>query len=216
MTQFTSRFDEFIAKGRKRVLDERNQFRINVAELEENQKMKKRDVEIIAQKNVQHDQILHQQEAETMEMHQAITKLTHQKDRAAEHRSGLQTQIGMLKNEIAARQAAQSAHARDLDMQSRLNLPELDFWETYLGMRIEGAGRVDRLRFVFYNLDERDWERESWFELDTEKREYAVVDCRPKVEGAKVEECVEALNYSRDLGQFLRRFRVVFKEAYNR
>ena len=32
MSQFTQRFDEFIEKGRKRVLEERNQFRINVAE----------------------------------------------------------------------------------------------------------------------------------------------------------------------------------------
>lgn len=34
MARFTDRFDDFIAKGRKRVLEERNQFRINVAELQ--------------------------------------------------------------------------------------------------------------------------------------------------------------------------------------
>lgn len=34
MTKFTVRFDDFIEKGRKRVLAERNQFRINVAELQ--------------------------------------------------------------------------------------------------------------------------------------------------------------------------------------
>jgi kinetochore protein Spc25, fungi type len=34
MAQFTARFDEFIERGRKRVLEERNAFRINVAELE--------------------------------------------------------------------------------------------------------------------------------------------------------------------------------------
>lgn len=33
MTKFTVKFDDFIEKGRKRVLEERNQFRINVAEL---------------------------------------------------------------------------------------------------------------------------------------------------------------------------------------
>jgi kinetochore protein Spc25, fungi type len=32
MNHFTQRFDEFIEKGRKRVLEERNQFRMNVAE----------------------------------------------------------------------------------------------------------------------------------------------------------------------------------------
>ena len=34
MAQFTLRFDEFIERGRKKVLEERNAFRMNVAELE--------------------------------------------------------------------------------------------------------------------------------------------------------------------------------------
>lgn len=34
MAQFTMRFDDFIEKGRKRVLEERNAFRMNVADLE--------------------------------------------------------------------------------------------------------------------------------------------------------------------------------------
>ena len=33
MTSFTDRFDAFIERGRKRVLEERNKFRMNVAEL---------------------------------------------------------------------------------------------------------------------------------------------------------------------------------------
>lgn len=34
MSKFSARFDAFIEQGRKRVLEERNQFRINVAELQ--------------------------------------------------------------------------------------------------------------------------------------------------------------------------------------
>lgn len=33
MNQFTTRFDAFIEQGRRRVLEERNQFRVNVAEM---------------------------------------------------------------------------------------------------------------------------------------------------------------------------------------
>src|SRR2546430_11977779 len=33
MAKFTVRFDDFIEKGRKRVLEERNQFRMNMVEL---------------------------------------------------------------------------------------------------------------------------------------------------------------------------------------
>ena len=34
MAQFTTKFDAFIERGRKRILEERNQFHINLAELE--------------------------------------------------------------------------------------------------------------------------------------------------------------------------------------
>jgi kinetochore protein Spc25 len=34
MAKFTVKFDSFIEQGRKRVLEERNQFRMNVAELQ--------------------------------------------------------------------------------------------------------------------------------------------------------------------------------------
>ena len=34
MAQFTARFDDFIERGRKRVLEERNHFRLNVAEIQ--------------------------------------------------------------------------------------------------------------------------------------------------------------------------------------
>jgi kinetochore protein Spc25 len=33
MAKFTAKFDNFIEQGRKRVLEERNQFRMNIAEL---------------------------------------------------------------------------------------------------------------------------------------------------------------------------------------
>ena len=175
--------------------------------------MKTRDLEILGQKQVQHNQTLQQQDAESAEMEQAIADLTAQKEQAVNLRGTLKSQIETIKNEIGARQSAQSTHAQDVDAQSRLNLPELDFWESYLGMRIEGAGKVDRLKFVFMNIDERDWAREAWFELDTEKREYAVVDFQPKIEGPQIEESVEGLNASRDLGVFLRRMRATFKES---
>ncbi len=34
MAKFTAKFDAFIEQGRKRVLEERNQFHMNIAELE--------------------------------------------------------------------------------------------------------------------------------------------------------------------------------------
>ena len=172
--------------------------------------MKQKDIETLAQRFTQHAATVSAQEAETAEMKSAISAITQQRDSHAQHRDRLKSEIATINKDIATRRSAQEAHAKEIEAQSRLNGPELDFWETYLGLRIEGAGQVDRLKFVFGNLDERDWEKEAWFELDTESREYKVVDCWPKVEEGAVETCVERLNESRDLGAFLRGMRELF------
>ena len=175
--------------------------------------MKAKDIEIVAQKSSQHAAALSAQASETAEMESAIATISHQRDIRAQHRDRLHSEIASYNKQIAQRKAAQAQYAKELEEHSKLNIPELDFWETYLGLRIEGAGQVDRLKFVFSHVDERDWEREGWFELDTERRDYRVVNTRPKLEDSEIEACVDRLNESRDLGPFLRGMREVFVRA---
>lgn len=228
MAKFTVKFDNFIEQGRKRVLEERNQFRVNVAELEgmwcpaksqalappdtriENQRMKKKDIEILSSKATSHEHILSKEAMETEEMKSAIASLTTQRDLHMSRREALTSQIADTQKAIAARQEAQRAHAQYLDTQARFNVPELDFWTTNLCLSIEGAGQNDRLKFIFTHIDERDWDREAWFELDTGKREYEVSYCKPKLEKEMVDKIVEALNESRDLRVLLKGMRELF------
>ena len=146
-------------------------------------------------------------------MHAAIESITQQRDARTEHRNRLRTEIATTTKLIAQRLAAQQQYARELDAQVRLNAPELAFWTSYLCLRIEGAGREDRLRFVFSHLSEKNWEREGWFELDTERRDYQVVGARPKLNGEAVKQCVEGLNENRNLGIFLRGMRALLATA---
>ncbi|KAF1810413.1 hypothetical protein P152DRAFT_483877 [Eremomyces bilateralis CBS 781.70] len=210
MARFTVRFDDFIERGRKRVLEERNQFRMNVAEMQEDHRIKNRDVEILQLKTTSHVQSVAKESQETNEMHSAITSLTTQRDEHATHRDALLAHISSVQATIASRKAAQQAHARHLSQQARFNVPELDFWENNLCMRIEGAGAVDRLKFVFTHVCETDWEREAWFELGTGSRDYQVFSARPKLEREDIERCVEKLNESRDLAPFLKGMRELF------
>lgn len=175
--------------------------------------MKKRDIEILQLKQTQHSQNLSKESAETNEMHGAITTLTTQRDERLAHRDALKSQIGEVQKSISARREAQLKHRRYLDGQSRYNEPELDFWESYLGLRIEGLGQADRLKFVYTNVCEREWEREAWFELDTSEREYKVLGFRPKVERESVDGVLERLNETRDLAAFLKAMRELFVEA---
>jgi kinetochore protein Spc25 len=175
--------------------------------------MKKRDIEIVQVKTSTHQQTVEKEEAETREMEAAIASLAAQRDNHLATREALKEQIAQTQAEIDARLAAQRAYAQRQEAQSRFNVPELDFWITNLCMRIEGAGHSDRLKFIFTHIDERNWEREAWFELVTSSRDYDVKHCRPKLEREKVERVLERVNESRELVVLLKGMRELFVEA---
>ncbi|KXH64186.1 chromosome segregation protein [Colletotrichum salicis] len=213
MTKFTSKFDAFIEQGRKRVLEERNEFRMNVAELQEDQRMKKKDIEILQLKTSTHQQTVAKEKAETREMQASIAQLSEERDKHLATRDALKKQIEETQKEIDARLAAQRAHAKQLEAQSRFNVPELEFWQQNLGLRIEGAGKDDRLKFIYTYVDDQDWEREAWFELNTASRDYDVRHCRPKLERERVERVLDQLNETRELAVLLKGMRELFVEA---
>lgn len=229
MTQFTARFDAFIERGRKQVLEERNQFQINLAERQgkyrldciprlaltataEDQRMKQRDIEITNLRSQTHEQTLQKEAAEAAEMHGAVSSVTMERDSRLSKRDRVKQQITETQKSINQRLEAQKTHAQHLDSQARLNVPELEFWQDYLCLRVEGAGRDDRLKFIYSHLLERDWEAEAWFELGTGSRDYEVCHMRPKLEQEAVDRELEILNEDRDFGAFLKRMRKLFLE----
>ncbi|TVY60782.1 putative kinetochore protein spc25 [Lachnellula suecica] len=213
MAKFTVKFDNFIEQGRKRVLEERNQFRMNVAELQEDQRMKKKDIEIMTSKSQSHMQTLQKESAETAEMQAAIASLSAQRNAHLASKETLQQQIAETQKQIDAKLAAQRAHAKHIDAQSRFNIPELDFWTSTLCLDIDGAGLDNRLKFTFTHIDDRDWNREAYFELDTSKREYEIRSCKPKLEQEKVDRVLDQLNEARELIVLFKGMRGLFVEA---
>ncbi|CAK7562862.1 MAG: kinetochore-associated Ndc80 complex subunit spc25 [Sporothrix epigloea] len=213
MTRFTARFDSFIEQGRKRVLEERNQFRMNVAELQEDERMRKRDIEIVQLKSNSLQQTMAKERQEKQEMEASIAALASQRDRQEAERDALARQVADTQRAIDAKLAAQQARARQREAQARFNVPELDFWVTNLCLSMEGAGNDDRLRFVYTHIDDQNWAREAWFELDTAQRDYAVRHCRPKLEREKVDRLLERVNESRELVVLLKGMRELFMEA---
>lgn len=175
--------------------------------------MKKKDMEILQLKTSTHQQIISKEGAETREMQAAIASLTSQRDHNQTQRDVLKAQIADTQREIDARLAAQRAHAAHVEAQARFNVPELDFWISNLCLKIEGAGQTDRLKFVYSHIDEKDWEREAWFELCTGSRDYDVRHCRPKLEREKVERVLEKVNETRELSLLLKGMRELFVEA---
>lgn len=149
-------------------------------------------------------------------MEEAIEALKLQKEEHTERRDRLKADIATVQATIRQKREAQASHQRVLEAQARHNVPELRFWEHCLGLRIEASGyegREDQLRFVFVCVDERDEERECWFELSMGGREYEVAETEPRLDAERVDEAVERLNEGKELGAFLKAMRVLFVEA---
>lgn len=177
--------------------------------------MRQRDIEILSLKAQTHEQTLQKEAAEAAEMHAAISSITMERDSRLAKRDRLKQQIAETQKAINQKLEAQKTHAKHLDAQSRLNLPELEFWQDYLCLRIDGAGRDDRLKFVYNHLLEKDWEAEAWFELGTASRDYEVFRTRPKLDAEALEREVDLVNEDRDFGAFLKRMRKLFVDAMN-
>jgi kinetochore protein Spc25 len=175
--------------------------------------MKQRDIEILTLKSQSHAQTLQKEAAEAAEMHAAISSITLERDARLTKRDRLKQQIVETQRAINQKLEAQKAHARYLDAQARLNVPELEFWQDYLCLRIEGAGREDRLKIVYTHLLEKDWEKEAWFELGTASRDYEIFHTRPKLERAAIERELDLVNEDRDFGALLKRMRRLFVES---
>jgi kinetochore protein Spc25 len=175
--------------------------------------MKKKDIEILQIKTNTHAQTVAKEAAETNEMHSAISSLSAQRDVHLAQKSSLQSQIAATQQAIDTKLMQQRMHAMQISSQTRHDVPELEFWTSNLGLRIEGAGKTDRLKFVFTHVDERDWTKEAWFELSTERRDYEILAHRPKLEAESVEKVVERLNETRELVVLLKGMRELFVEA---
>ena len=175
--------------------------------------MKRKDIEILQIKTSTHQQTLSKEQAETDEMNTMINGLVAQRDAHLDTKTTLQQQIAQTQTLIDAKLSQQRAHALHLNVQSRHDIPELDFWASNLGLRMEGVGQCDKLKFVFTHIDERDWTREAWFELNMERRDYEIVHYRPKLEPERVEKVVEKFNEKRELGIVLKGMRELFAEA---
>nr|OQO28250.1 hypothetical protein B0A51_05400 [Rachicladosporium sp. CCFEE 5018] len=208
MSAFTLRFDDFIAKGRKRVLEERNAFRANVAELEESHRSAAQQISSLQTASSTHATTLEKESAEKEDLESAITQLQSQRTSHLALRTELQTSLSHSKIRLAALRAQQAEHQSAIAAQARENAPELAFWERTLGLRVEGAGG-EVLRFVFDGLRDE----EVWFELNTGSEEFEVVATEPGVEAESVRRVVEEANERKNLGGLLKGMRGLLGDA---
>ena len=164
-----------------------------------------------------HKNVVSRESAEKDEMHGQINKLENHQANQTASRDKLKQQIAATQRQTDQKIVAQKEYAKSMDGQARLNGPELNFWETYLGCRIEGAGEEERVKVVFVfpprKGSDDDEVREAVFELKVPERNegYEVVYTKPRL-GDGVQKVIERLNETREIGVLLKGMRQLFAE----
>ena len=204
------------------MLETRNQFRISVAEIHEQSRSTQQKLDTLAQESSVHNSNIGREAAETTELQDAIGKLSKQKDQSAKVKERLSMEIRQIREEVEVRKREQRLYDESLEEQRRLNSPELRFWTENLGMKIEACENAssksrktdtDRLKIVFTHVDEAQWEKECWFELEMSAGSnggYNVGMSKPKLEREEVERVLEVMNATSNLARFFGGMRSLF------
>lgn len=237
MSEFTTKFDAYIERGRKQVLAERNDFRARLSELNggtspafprhrkgiltifltEEQKSTTTQITTLQSTLSTHSTLLTREANEKAEITSQITALESHATTQRDQRAKLQSAIATIKRQIETKRAAQAEYAAKYEAQAGQNAPELNFWETYLGCRMDGAGEdgVIRVVYCFPPARGEKEDREAVFELnvpDDRSEGYEIAYCKPKLAVEKVGKVVDRLNETRDIAVLLKGMRLLFQE----
>ncbi|KAJ6264333.1 hypothetical protein Dda_0478 [Drechslerella dactyloides] len=213
MSKFTLAFDDFIEKRREKALDTRTNFARDVADLNENEKTIKKNIEHYEQEEIKIAANTEKEIQETADLENEISTIRSQKATREAENETLNAQIREQSAAISKKRAKLLEEKQALASHANHNQPELAFWEDYLGLRIEGAGRLDHVRFIFTCLDPADPDREFEVVVSVESRDYEIIGARPKLDEATKARCLDILNETRSIAKFLKAVRQEFRNG---
>ena len=251
MAAFTAKFDAFIEKGRKRVLEERNEFRARLGELNgmsdlctirrktgavtnthvkptEEQKSSATQIATLQSSLSTQAQILSRESSEKSDIQHQIAQLESHHSTQLSARDRLRTAIGNARRQIDGKVQAQRDYGEKYDQQASLNGPELNFWEHYLGCRIEGSGEENKVKITFVFQAPKgsaggagvggvagSMEREAVFDLQIPEASagaWEVSYTKPRLESNRVRAVVDKMNETKDIATLLKGMRGLFAD----
>ncbi|KAL9624879.1 MAG: hypothetical protein Q9160_000926 [Pyrenula sp. 1 TL-2023] len=240
MAAFTVKFDAFIEKGRRGVMEERNGFRGRMGELREEQSTTLSTLRALSSVQASHSSLLTAQSYELRDLHSTISQITSRHDALAHSKEKLRAQIEETKRKIERQKEKRREWEAGFERQRGRDGPECEFWEGVLGLRLESAaggnGSVKDgwVRVGFWELPtsatstattnpsktpgksgDGNATAEAFFELDCSGAEYRLGKCVPPLPVEKTEGVLERLNAEGDIAAFLKRMRGVVVGVLN-
>ncbi|KAG4305349.1 hypothetical protein PORY_001519 [Pneumocystis oryctolagi] len=171
MMQFTAKFDKFVMDTKEKQLEAKNNYSKAIAGDREIQKSLQKQIENY--KKIEEDTFLaiEKEKQEIAEAERSIAEFTEKKAMMLEKKEYLSQKIQDINQAIQKKRERRANMRHMLIKQASKNQPELQFWEDYLSMKIEGV-KDDFLKIIFTHIDENDWEREFYFVINLSKRDY--------------------------------------------
>lgn len=151
------------------------------------------------------------QQKEVDEGRDAVESFTSKRDEMVQMREQLVQEMENVRENIRKKKELQLKERKALNEQMALISPEVYFWEQTLGLRIEGV-QEDVLRFIFTNVDEKDYSRAFSCTLDLSETDYKIVKCKPELSPDVIESIIKVLNETRRVNLFLKSLRKAFKD----
>ncbi|EPY53611.1 kinetochore protein Spc25 [Schizosaccharomyces cryophilus OY26] len=211
ISNFNSIFDRFLQDERKQLLNNRNEYLKEHSNIYENQKKTEKTLDHLRAREQSLNELLEKERVEREATEQEIQTIQGKADSMRKRRQTVVDEIERCRLVLTTKRQTKE----DLDSlkrkQEQLNMPELQFWQDYLGLRMEGV-HEEVIRFVFTNIDEKDWNKPFSFQINLAQIDYKVTHCRPPV--PNLDDLVNKLNQSRDFYQFLRDIRKSFSNYH--
>lgn len=211
MKAFTTRFDQFILAGREQLRKEHDAYVAGMAEDRSTQRAHQQAIERTREEQAALEDTLTQEREEVEAVQANIDEFSTKRAAMVTLRTSLEAQVQAAQDVLTKRREAVAARRLDLARQNAQNRPELDAWETQLGLKIDAAG-TDKLRFTYTHVNDRDAATPHFFIVNLADPVYAVDECHPAL--PDLDRLVADLNRTRDFSTFLKRTRQAFKRLH--
>jgi kinetochore protein Spc25, fungi type len=211
MGDYQSQFDSYISQSRKLLIEKKQQFQRAYRENEQQIELLKVEIESynnLALQNAENKAIALD---ELEESKNAIINYTAKRDQMTESFNSLQAEIGHIRQEVQKKHDQLAKEKQGIESQIATDQPEVQMWESTLGLRIEGVNRDDFIKFVFSLIDPSDEAREYSIVLDLRDYLYRIAECIPPLPQAEADRALQQLNDTRELKLFLKTIRNSFK-----
>ncbi|EPX71194.1 kinetochore protein Spc25 [Schizosaccharomyces octosporus yFS286] len=207
ISNFNSIFDRFLQDERKQLLNNKNEHLKKLSNVYENQKNIEKTLDHLQAREQTYNELLEKERVEREATEQEIQTIQGKVEAMQKRKQTVLDEIERSRAVLTTKQQTKEELESSKRKQEQLNMPELQFWQDYLGLRMEGV-HEEVIRFVFTNIDEKNWDRPFSFQINLSHIDYEVTHCRPLL--PTLDNLVHKLNQSRDFYQFLRDIRKGF------